>query len=131
MSVPADPRPLGAVFAALSEDLLLLVTHTGAVAGAEARDAARRVTTAALLALAGVAVALVGGFTLISALVLIMIALGLAPWAAALLVGVLLLLGGAVVVQIGITSVRRVPLEFAETRGAVTENWEWLKTLRQ
>jgi hypothetical protein len=69
--------------------------------------------------------------TLVSALVLVIVALGLSPWAAALAVGVLLTLGGAVALHVGVDMVRHVRLHFPETRDAVAEGLSWLKSLQR
>jgi hypothetical protein len=58
-----------------------------------------------------------------------MVALGLAPWAAALVVGVALILGGGIAVHVGVDMVRQVRLHFPETRDALAEGLTWLKNL--
>jgi hypothetical protein len=124
-------RPLREVLAAISRDLLLLVGQLVSIAKAELKAVVGAVRNGVLVATVGVALLLCGALTLVTALVLIAVALGLPPWAAALAVGVILTLGGGVTMQIGVGSVRRVELEFTETRAAVTESVEWLKTLQR
>ena len=124
-------RPLREVLAAISRDLLLLVGQLVSIAKAELKAVVGAVRNGVLVATVGVALLLCGALTLVTALVLIAVALGLPPWAAALAVGVFLTLGGGIAVQIGVGSVRRVELEFTETRAAVTEGVEWVKTLQR
>ena len=131
MSGPFQRRPLGEVLAAISRDLLLLLGQLASLAKAELGVVVGVIRNSVLVATVGVALLLCGALTLVTALVLIAVALGLPPWAAALAVGVLLTLGGGVAIQIGVASVRRVPLEFTETRAAVTEGVEWMKTLQR
>jgi len=61
---------------------------------------------------------------------LVAISLGLPPWAAALVVGGALTFGGLVALQIAVEMLRRVRFEFPETRSAMAESAEWLRTLR-
>jgi hypothetical protein len=63
----------------------------------------------------------------VAALVLVAIALGLPAWAAASLVGVLLVVAGAGTIQAFLTKLRRVRLNLHETRASVTETIQWLK----
>ena len=126
-----DRRPLREVFAAISRDLVLLVAQLAGIAKAELGSAAGAVRSGVVVATVGATLLLFGGLTLVAALVLIAVALGLPAWASALTVGVVLVLGGGVAIQVGVGSVRRVRLEFPETRGAVTESVEWLKTLQR
>jgi len=131
MTAPLERRPLRDVLAAVSRNLLLLVVQLGGIAKAELGMAVGAVRNGVFVAAVGAALLVSGALTLVGALVLIAVALGLPPWAAALAVGVLLTFGGLVAVQVGLGSVRRVRLEFPETRGAVTESVEWLKTLQR
>ena len=132
MSEPLTPRrSLRETFSAISADLMLLFAQLAAIAKAEIGVAVAAARSGVVLASAGAALLIFGALTLVAALVLAAIALGLPPWAAALLVGVLLTLGGGVAVSVGLESIRRVQLQFAETRGAVTDGVEWLKTIRR
>ena len=131
MSGPFQRRSLGEVLAAISRDLLLLMGQLASLAKAELGVVVGVIRNSVLVATVGVALLLCGALTLVTALVLIAVALGLPPWAAALVVGVVLTLAGGVAIQIGVASVRRVPLEFTETRAAVTEGVEWMKTLQR
>jgi len=128
---PLSRRPLREVLVAISRDLFLLIGQLVSIAKAELGAVVGAVRNGVLVATVGVALLLCGVLTLVTALILIAVALGLPPWAAALTVGVALTLAGGVAIQIGVGSVRRVELEFAETRAAVTEGVEWVRTLQR
>jgi len=132
MSEPLTPRrSFRETLAAISADLMLLFAQLAAIAKAEIGVAVAAARSGVVLATAGAALLIFGALTLVAAMVLAAIALGLPPWAAALLVGTLLTLGGGVAVSVGVESIRRVRLQFPETRGAVTDGVEWLKTIRR
>ena len=127
----ADTRPpLRSRFAAISSDLSLLALHALALAKSEGRTATRAAVIAIATATGALGVAIGGALTLVSALVLTAIALGLPPWAAAFVVGGTLTVGGIVALQVAFAMLRRVHFEFPETRAAMTESVEWLKSLR-
>jgi Putative Actinobacterial Holin-X, holin superfamily III len=77
--------------------------------------------------LASVFVAVAGAAALVSALVLILVALGLPAWAASTLVGVMLTGGGAISARYFIGAVRSAELGLNETRESLRETMEWLK----
>jgi hypothetical protein len=132
VSEPVTPRrPIRETLAAISTDLLLLVAQLAAIARAEVGVAVGAARGGLVVVTAGAALLMVGALTLVAALVLAAVALGLSPWAAALLIGVLLTLAGGVAVTVGLESIRRVRLQFPETRGALTDGVEWLKTIRR
>jgi hypothetical protein len=132
VSDPVTPRRLiRETLAAISADLMLLVAQLTAIAKAEVGVAVGAARGGLVVATAGAALLVFGALTLVAALVLAAIALGLPPWAAALVVGVFLTLGGGVAVSVGLESIRRVRVQFPETRGALTDGVEWLKTIRR
>jgi len=110
---------------------MLLVAQLVAIARAEVGIAVGAARSGLVVASVGAALLVFGALTLVAALVLAAIALGLPPWAAALVIGVLLTLGGGVAVSVGLESIRRVRVQFPETRGALTDGVEWLKTIRR
>lgn len=118
-------------FDEIASDLGLLALHTMALARLEGRAAARAVLIAVATGVAAAAIAVAGALTLVSALVLTAVALGLPPWAAALVVGGLLTVGGVLGVQVAMAGLTRVRAEFPETRAAFSENLEWFKRLDQ
>ena len=72
-------------------------------------------------------VAAAGAAVLVSALVLILVALGVSAWAAATLVGVVLTIGGALSARHFVSAIRQTELGIKETRESLRETMEWLK----
>ena len=131
MTNAADRRSVRELLAAITNDLLLLGAQLFGIATVEGRVAAGAARNGVVVAILGAALLVCGVLTLVSALVLVIVALGLSPWAAALAVGVLLTLGGAVALHFGVDMVRHVRLHFPQTRGAITEGLSWLKSLQR
>ena len=109
-------------------DLRLLGTQTVGLALAEARQTAFALTLASAGVVGGALVVLFGALTLVAALVLLAVALGLPAWAAALLVGVLLVVAGGLTSRIFLTRLGRLHMDLRETRASLSETLEWLKT---
>jgi|KBSSwiStaDraftv2_1062776.scaffolds.fasta_scaffold1185683_1 hypothetical protein len=128
MTQPAQSPALRELFGAVSEDLRALVSQTTELARLEVATA----TSALVTSVVGVALSLVivlGGVgVLMSALVLIAIALGLPAWAAATAVGLVLAIGGALSARRFLGKARSVSITLSETRESITETIEWLKT---
>ena len=128
MTQHAQSPALRDLFGAVYEDLRTLVSQTIALARLEFAVA----TSALVTSVVGVALSLVivlGGVgVLMSALVLIAIALGLPAWAAATGVGLVLAIGGALSARLFLGKARSVSVTLSETRDSIKETMEWLKT---
>jgi len=128
MTRHGQSRALRQLLGAASEDLQALISQTIALARLEFASA----TSALVTSVVGVAVSLVvvlGSVgVLMSALVLIAIALGLPAWAAATAVGLVLAIGGALSARRFLGKARSVSITLSETRESITETIEWLKT---
>ena len=122
---------LRAIFTDITVDLSGLARLIASIFRLEMRDAVASARNSILILVAGCAFFVGGGLTLICALVLIGVSLGMSPWAAALAVGALMLIGGAVALQVSLESLRRVHLEFPQTRRVLSESVEWLETIRR
>jgi hypothetical protein len=110
---------------ALSRDLSVLLDQTVSLARTETNIAVRAILLYVGCAVAAV-VAVIGGLlVLLSALVLIAIALGLPSWAAASLVGILLVAAGAATAYVCVTKLREVRLDLPQTRRSVKETLGW------
>lgn len=123
--------PVQSVLASAAQDLKLLVVKTLRLARTEATNAARSTAIYLGIAIVGVGAGLVGVLLLVSALVLILIAIGLPPWAAALIVALLLLIGGGGTAYFCVTSLGHVEFALPHTRRSVRETLAWLKTQLQ
>ena len=128
MTQPAQSPALRELFGAVSEDLRALVSQTTELARLEVATA----TSALVTSVVGVALSLVivlGGVgVLMSALVLIAIALGLPAWAAATAVGLVLAIAGALSARRFLGQARSVSFTLSETRESIKETIEWMKT---
>jgi len=127
MNEELDARSVPEVLAALSADLRALISETAGLARSEISRASSALTISTVGIIAGAIVLLLGVAALAAALVLIGIALGLYPWAAALLVGLLLCGGGAITVWVFLAQLKTVDYNLTETRRSVTETLTWLK----
>ena len=112
----------------LSRDLRTLLAQSMGLARAEASESIRAVILYVAVAMVGVVVLVGGLLVLLAALVLIAVTLGLPPWAAASLVGLLLAGLGAGTAYFCIASLQAVPFGFPRTRRSVKETLAWLKT---
>ena len=129
-----EPRPfhdrlpqLRELLNGISTDVQLLASQTLSLARMEVSAAASKLAWSAVGLLASVFVTLAGAAVLVSALVLILVALGLPGWAAATLVGVVLAGGGAIAARYFVGAVRNAELGMKETRESLRETMEWLK----
>jgi len=125
-----DPRlnaPLRELLNGISTDVQLLASQTLTLARLEISTAASKLAWSATGLLASVLVTVAGAAVLVSALVLILIALGLPGWAASTLVGVMLTGAGAIAARYFVGSIRSAELGMKDTRESLRETMEWLK----
>ena len=127
MSAPSFEPSLRELLTGISADVRLLASQTLTLARLEVTPAASKLAWSAMGVLASVVVALAGVAVLVSAIVLILIALGLPAWAASTLVGVTLMVVGAVGARYFVGSMRSAELGMKETRENLRETMEWLK----
>ena len=127
MTDDVDNRTAPQLLAALSADLRLLLTETLGLAKAEVQASVSALGMSIAGIVAGAVVLLMGLLVLVAALVLIAVELGLRPWAAALLVGVLLTGAGALTISGFLAKLKLVKYNLEETRQSVTETLAWLK----
>jgi hypothetical protein len=80
-------RSIGELLGQVAEDISLLVKQEIQLAKTEMSTKVSRVGNDLVAVAGGGVVALVGGLTLVAALVLVLVELGVAPWLSALLVG--------------------------------------------
>ena len=125
-----DPRlnaPLRELLKGISTDVQLLASQTLTLARLDISTAASKLAWSAAGLLAGVFVTVAGAAVLVSALVLILIALGLPAWAASTLVGMTLMGAGAIAARYFVGAIRSAELGMKETRESLLETIEWLK----
>ena len=127
MSDPRPNPPLKQLLNSISTDAQLLASQTLTLARLEIATAASTLAWSAVGVVASAFVAIAGLAMLVSALVLMLIALGLPAWAASTLVGVMLTGSGAIAARYFVGSMRSAELGMKETRESLRETMEWLK----
>jgi hypothetical protein len=127
MTDPHPQAPLRQLVSGISTDVHLLASQTLTLARLEIAAAASTLAWSAGGLLASVFVAVAGAAVLVSALVLMLVALGLPAWAASSLVGVALTGAGTVAARYFVGSIRSTELGMRETRESLRETMEWLK----
>ena len=115
------------VLSAVSADIRLLGFQTLLLARLELSAALRGLIYSGMGVLASVLTAVAGAAVLVAALVLIVIALGVPAWLASTLVGVVLIIGGALSALYFVSRIRQADLGLTETRKSLVETLEWLK----
>ena len=111
----------------ISADVQLLASQTLTLARLEVSAALSKLAWSAAGLLASVFVATAGVAVFVSALVLLLIALGVPAWAASTLVGVILTGAGAISARHFVGELRQAELGMKETRESLRETMEWLK----
>jgi len=107
MTALRQERSIGELFGQLTQDLSLLVRQETQLAKTEIQEKISRASRDLVALAAGGIVALIGGFALAAAIILLLVdPVGLEPWVAALLVGVLLAGGGYVMLQKGLRDLK-------------------------
>lgn len=125
-----DPSPnpsLRDLLNGITTDVHLLASQTLILARVEVSAAASKLAWSAIGVLASVFVAVAGAAVLVSAVVLMLVALGLSAWAASTLVGGVLTGAGGIAARHFVGAVRSAELGMKETRASLRETMEWLK----
>lgn len=122
-----NDRSLGELFAELTRETSTLVRQEVNLAKTEMTQKASAVGKDIGFLAAGGAVLYAGFLALLAAIILVLTALGLPAWAAALLVGLLVAGIGAYLVQRGLTALRRTNLAPQQTIDTLKEDAEWAK----
>ena len=125
-----EERSFGELLGELSEDVSTLMRQEVRLARAEMSRTLSRATTDAVKLGAGALVALAGGLTVVAALVLGLIALGLAAWVSALIIGALLGVIGYVMLRNGLQDLKRVDPTPHRTVQTLRDDLQWVKEQR-
>ena len=127
----AEERSLGELFGELSQDVGMLVRQEAQLAKTEMQQKLSKVTTDLVALATGGIVALIGGLALTAALILLLIdPVGLAPWLAALIVGAVFGVAGWVLVQRGVTNLKRTDPTPRRTVESIKDDIQWAKEQR-
>jgi hypothetical protein len=124
-----EDRSLGELFSELSRETGTLVRKEVELASAELTAKARVAGANAGVAAAGGALAHAGFLVILAALVLGLAEMGVTPWLAAAIVGVLTAVAGYVLANRGIGNMRRTTIAPTQTMETLKETARW--TTRQ
>jgi hypothetical protein len=131
MTALRQERSIGELFGQLTQDLSLLVRQETQLAKTEIQEKISRASRDLVALAAGGIVALIGGFALAAAIILLLVdPVGLEPWVAALLVGVLFAGGGYVMLQKGLRDLKTVDPAPRRTVESVKEDIQAIKERR-
>lgn len=128
MATTKDERTLGEMFAELSRETRTLVQQELQLAKTELTAKASQMGKGAGLIVGGGLIAYGGLLAIIAAMVLILIAIGLPPWAAALVGGVLVAGIGYLLIRSGLAALKPQQLTPRKTIDTLKEDAQWLKS---
>jgi hypothetical protein len=120
-------RSLGELFSDLSRESATLIRQEVTLARVELTEKATTFARRASLIVVGGAVAYAGALVVLAALVLVLVRAGLPPWGAALLIGLVTVVTGAILTRIALSALTRPDLRPAEIIRTMKENAEWVK----
>ena len=123
-----DPRSLGEMFADLTRETRTLIQQEIQLAKTELGQNMSRLTGSVTMIVAGGLIAYGGLLAIVAAVVLALIAIGLAPWAAASLGGIVIAGIGYALVRAGLAAFRPSDLTPRQTIETLKEDAAWLKT---
>ena len=123
-----DPRSLGEMFADLTRETRTLIQQEIELAKTELGQNISRMTGSVTMIVAGGLIAYGGLLAIVAAAVLALIAIGLAPWAAALLGGIVIAGIGYALVRAGLAAFRPSDLTPRQTIETLKEDAAWLRT---
>jgi xanthine/uracil permease len=127
MQARKDDRSLGELFGDLARDMGVLVRQEVGLATTEVTHKATRLgQDLAVLAVGGL-VAYAGSLAILAAIIIALAAAGLQWWLAALVVGVVVSIVGAVLVQRGVNALKHADLAPRETMETLKEDTQWAK----
>ena len=124
-----DDRSLGDLLAELSRETATLVRKEVELATTEMTAKAQKAAANAAIAAVGGALIHAGLLVLLAAIVVGLAQLGLTPWLAALVVAILVMLSGYVMVNRGLTNLRRTDVAPRQAIESLKEDARW--TTRQ
>jgi hypothetical protein len=124
-------RSVGELFGQLTQDLSLLVRQETQLAKTEIQEKISRASRDLVALATGGIVALIGGFAITAAIILLLVdPVGLEPWLAALLVGALLAVGGYLMLRNGLRDLKTVDPAPRRTVENVKEDIQTIKERR-
>jgi uncharacterized membrane protein YqjE len=127
----AEERSIGKLFGELSQDVALLVRQEAQLAKTEMQQKITRVKADLMAMVSGGVVVYLGALSLTAAVILLLIdPVGLKPWLAALLVGLVLAVAGYIMLQRGAKDIKRTDPTPRRTVETIKEDIQWAKEQR-
>ncbi len=127
-----ERRPVSELFGELTQDLALLVRQETQLARTEMQTKLARLTQDLVSLAAGGMVLLIGALALTAALILLLVhPVGLAPWLAALVVGVALAGIGGLLLRRGLGDLKRIDPTPRRTVESIKEDIQMAREVRQ
>jgi xanthine/uracil permease len=123
----SDERPIGQLLGDLSRQVSTLVRQEIQLARAEMTARVGSAGRGAAMVGAGGAVAYAGLFAIVAAAVLLLIQIGITPWLAALIVGIVVAVIGAALAARGRQEIARTELTPRRTLETIRDDTEWAK----
>jgi hypothetical protein len=127
MGTNTDERTLGEMFAQLSRETRTLVQQELELAKAEITEKATAMGKGAALIVGGGLIAYAGLLAIVAALVLVLIAIGLPPWVATFVGGLLVAGIGYLLIRSGLAALKPRELAPRKTMETLKEGAQWLK----
>jgi membrane protein len=127
MATNKDERTLGEMFAELSRDTRTLIRQELLLAKTELTEKASRMGRGAAFIVGGGLIAYAGLLAIVGAFVLMLVAIGLPPWAAASVGGVLVAGLGYLLIRSGLAALKPQELSPRKTIETLKEDARWLK----
>jgi hypothetical protein len=128
MATTRDDRTLGEMFAELSRQTRTLIEQEVLLAKTEVAEKASQMSRSLALVVGGALIAYGGVLAMVAAMILGLMAVGLAPWAGALIGGALTAGIGYLLVRSGLGALRRQDLKPRQAVAALKEDAQWLKS---
>jgi drug/metabolite transporter (DMT)-like permease len=125
MALPQDNRSLGDLFAELSRETGVLIRKEVELASVEMTAKAKVAGGHAATIAAGGALAHAGLLVLLAAIVIGLAQLGVEPWLSALIVAVITMAIGYMLVNRGLTNLRRTSVAPTQTIETLKETKSW------
>ena len=128
MGTNNDERTLKELFLDLSRDTRMLFQQELQLARAELSEKVSKLQRSAVFIVGGGLLAYSGGLAIVAAVILILVALGLPAWGAALLGGALLVGVGYMLLRSGLATLNTRELAPRQLMESLKEDAQWLKT---
>ena len=126
-----EEQSVGELFGEVTRDVGLLLRQEVKLAKTEMSETLSRTTSNVAGLGAGAAVAYAGALAIAAAVILGLASAGLAPWLAALLVGVALAAAGYTMLQKGLSNLKRTDLVPTRTVETLKDDVQWVKEQRR